>query len=130
MATVGGSLTHKDLEQTIAASAARTATFTSDDFQNIDSAKGGHLIVDVTAGTGFNLTPKIQGKDSVSGKYYDLLIGVAITATGTTVLKIYPGIAVSPNVAASDILPRTWRVVVTAADATSATYSVGVSLAL
>ena len=68
--------------------------------------------------------PTIQGKDHLSGKYYDLLVGVAITAIGTTILKVYPGIMASANVAASDILPLTWRVQFVHADVDSITYSV------
>ena len=68
--------------------------------------------------------PTIQGKDPLSGKYYDLLVGVAIIATGMTILKVHPGITASANISASDMLPLIWRVQFVHADADSITYSV------
>ncbi|KKM96117.1 hypothetical protein LCGC14_1181370 [marine sediment metagenome] len=110
------------------ASLARTANVNTPDQTNFGH-KGLHLIIDVTA---INLTPSvvptIQGKDPLSGKYYDLLVGVAIIATGTTILKIYPGIVAAANVAASDILPLIWRLQLVHADADSITYSVAAAL--
>lgn len=109
------------------ASAARTATVTGDDQVNLGH-KGIHLVVDVTAGTaGFSITPKLQGKDA-NGIYYDILVGAAITATGTNVLKLFPGATPVANATADDHLPPVWRVIVTAADSKSVTYSVGASL--
>lgn len=98
-------------QSTIFSTAARTATVNSADL-NDPTAEAVHVIVDVTAvsGTSPTLTPKLQGKDPASGVYYDVLVGAAITATGTTVLKLGPGITAIPNLAASDFLPDTWRV--------------------
>lgn len=108
---------------------ARTATTTGADLKNL-SYRGCHVIIDVTAGaTGVDtITPKIQGKDAVSGKYYDLLVGTAISAVGTTVLKIYPALTAAANVASNDMLPVDFRVVVSHATAASVTYSVAVNL--
>ncbi len=118
----------QNYEAPLFASAARTATENSPDQQNIE-ARGLHVIIDVTLDPALaSITPHIQGKDPASGKYYDLLVGVAITATGTTVLKVYPGIAVAANAAASDIMPKTWRVRMVHVDADSITYSVGAAL--
>ena len=112
----------------IAASAARTATYTSAD-QVDPNAEGLHLIINVTASADTpSIVPKIQGKGPL-GNYYDLLVGVAMTGTGTQVLKLGPGIAPVANGASADYLPDIWRVVVTAADADSITYSVGAVLA-
>lgn len=106
-------------------SAARTASVNSDDQENIEG-RGVKLVVDVTAVTATpSITVTIQGKDHVSGKYYDILESAAITATGTTVLTVFPGIAATANEAASDVLPRDWRVEVTHADTDSITYSIG-----
>jgi len=117
--------------ETVLASAQRNATTTSADFTNYN-ARGLHAIIDVTGFIGVpTITPKLQGKDAVSGKYYDILVGTPIaSAIGTVVLKLYPGITPLINAAASDILPRTWRVVVTHADAQLITYSVGATLIL
>ncbi len=103
---------------------ARTATIQTADMINT-SARGGHFIINVTALTaGASLVPTILGKDSVNGVYYTLLTGNAITATGITVLKIYPGIVGIANAAAVDILPATYAFLMTAANADSVTYSV------
>lgn len=113
--------------RTLYASAARTTTQTGTDQTN-QGHRGLHLVIDVTAVTDTpSITPKIQGKDS-NGIYYDILVGSAITATGTTVLKVYPGITAVANGAASDVLPAVWRVLLTVADADSATYSVSAVL--
>jgi hypothetical protein len=110
------------------ASAARTATVNTDDQTNHDF-RGLHVIIDVTAIAATpSVVPKIQGKDIASGKYYDLLEGAAITGTGTTVLRVYPGIAAAANTKADDVLPRIWRVRFEHADADSITYSVGATL--
>lgn len=112
-------------EITMLASAARTASVDSADFTNYNH-RGGHFIIDVTA---LAATPSIvvtiQGKDALSGKYYDLLVGTAITTVGTTVLKVNPGTGAIAGGAANDMLPRTFRVSVVNADADSITYSIG-----
>ena len=88
-----------------------------------------HLVIDVTSITASpSVVPTIDGYDPVSGKYYNLLTGAALTATGTTVLKIYPGIATVPSAAASDILSNVVRVSMTHGDADSITYSVAAML--
>ena len=112
----------------ILASAARTAAVNSDDQTNL-GARGLHLVIDVTLDpAAASITPTIQGKDEVSGEYYTLLAGVAIAAVGTTILKIYPGLTAAANLVASDILPRTWRLSMAAADGDSITYSIGATL--
>jgi hypothetical protein len=110
---------------TLFASLARTATATGADQTN-PAAKGLMVVIDVTAVTADpSVVFTIQGKDPLSGKYFTLLASAAITATGTTVLRIYPGLVVAANLVASDVLPGIWRIVATHADADSITYSVG-----
>ncbi|KKN68670.1 hypothetical protein LCGC14_0448610 [marine sediment metagenome] len=117
------SFDNKDI--TLLASAARTAETESDEQTNT-RGKGLHVIIDVTVDPATaSITPKIQGKDPASGKWYDILVGIAITATGMTVLKVYPGIVAVANAAASDILPAHWRFQMAVADTDSMTYSVG-----
>lgn len=97
--------------------------------RDVGQAGGAHIVIDVTAitvGLGTGLTPTIQGYDSVSGKYYALLVGSTITGTGTTVLKICPGITAVANSSASDMMPDEWRVSM-ANDTTTATYTVSVN---
>lgn len=110
---------------TLFPSAARTATANTDDVIN-DGARGVHLVINVTAAAA---TPSvvftIQGKDELSDAYYTILESAAITGTGTTVLKVFPGATAAANTVANDCLPRVWRLLATAADADSLTYSVG-----
>jgi len=115
---------------TVLSSAARTASINSADQTNLNY-RGVQVIIDATAASATpSLTVKIQGKDPVSGKYYDLITSAAITGISTTVLKVYPGITASANAAVSDVLPKTWRVSVTAANTDSITYSAVANLIL
>lgn len=113
--------------KTVLALAARTASVNSAD-QASSSCRGLVLIVVSTA---LAATPsvvfKVQGKDSL-GNYYDVpgaaTAAVTTAAPTTTLLTVYPGVTVSANVAVSQPLPKVWRVVATAGDADSLTYSV------
>lgn len=80
--------------------------------QSNPGGDGLKLVIDITAITGTTptLTVTIQGKDTASGKYYTILASAALSSVSTTVLTVFPGITASANVAANDILPRTWRV--------------------
>lgn len=85
-------------------------TVNSDDVDNI-GAKGVVLVIDTTALTGtLAMTVTIQGKDPYSNKYYTILASASIAATGTVVLRVFPGATAATNLAANDSLPRTWRV--------------------
>lgn len=109
-------------------SAARTATGNSGDLTN-GSHRGAHVVIDVTAVTA---TPSvvftIQGKDKTSSQYYTILASAAITGTGTTVLRVFPGATASANVTANDQIPEVWRILATHADGDSITFSVGACL--
>lgn len=101
-----------------------TATTSSVDQVN-NSYRGAQVLINVTAYTSGNFTPKIQGKEPLSGTYYDILVGSpAISATGLTVLKIYPNGSPVAGAFAADILPQTWRVQMIGAGGPSATFSV------
>ena len=122
---------HANLENTLIPSGTYAANTASADTTNFN-ARGAHFIINVTdihAGTP-SVVPHIQGKDPISGNYYDLLVGAAITATGTTILKIYPGIGQVVNAAASDILPRVFRIQFIHADVQPIDYSVAAELVL
>lgn len=119
-----------DQHFTVLASAARTATPDTQEFELVGhSASGLHVVIDVTAVT---LTPSVtvnvSGVDRVSGKTYTLIESAAITAIGTTVLKVGPGLTAAANTVANDIVPSVIRVTATHADADSITYSVGAHL--
>lgn len=107
------------------ASAVQGATVTGQDRLN-RNARGLILVFDQTVVPGVQTTtPKIQGKDPASGTYYDILVGAAQVGVVTVVLRIYPGLVAAANLVVNDILPRTWRVVVTHSGAGNFTYSVG-----
>jgi hypothetical protein len=113
---------------TVYASAARTATPTANELA-AGLAHGLHLVIDVTAVTSTpSVVPTIDGYDALSDKWYNLLTGVAITATGTTRLTLYPGVATIANASASDVLPARFRVVMTHGNANSITYTVAAIL--
>jgi hypothetical protein len=113
-------------------SVATTTTQTSADQTNYN-ARGLYVIVDVTAGSTLSLTPEIDLKDPVSGKYRKILLaGSALTGVTTATYLVYPGANTTVPVG-SDItlissvpLPRTWRVVVTHGNGNAATYKVAV----
>ena len=115
-------------EGTALASAARTATVSSDDITNLGN-RGVVVILDVTASAATpSITLKVQGKDPVSEKYYDILESAAVTGTSTNVYRVYPGLTAAANLTVSDVIPKTFRITMTHADADSITYSVGYSL--
>lgn len=112
-------------EHSVFTSAARTATSSSEDF--INYGRGLVLVLSVTAVTA---TPSVvftvEGK--VNGLYYTILTSAAITATGTTVWKIYPGLTAAANTVVSDVVPMFWRVTATHGDADSITFSLSASV--
>ena len=108
-------------------SAARTATpLPTPDFVNDVQARGLMLIIDTTAvgGTPPSTSFVIQVKDPISGKYFNVLTSAPITAVGTVMLKVYPGLPTVANAVANDVLPRVWRVVASHGNGNSHTYTV------
>lgn len=91
--------------------------------------RGIKLVVDITAiSGGATLTVTIRGRDQVSGKAYTILASAALSAVGTTVLTVYPGITPTANVAASDVLPTSWDVLAVVATAGTVTATIGAAL--
>lgn len=108
---------------TFLASAARTTSQTQADQIN-RGHRGIKVVVDTTVfGTG-SVTVTIQGKDETSGKYYTLLSSAAIVSVTTTAYTVYPALPATAT-SANDVLPSTWRIIATANNANSQTYSVG-----
>lgn len=115
--------------QVVYSSAARTATPTVAD-TNTSKSAGIQFVIDVTAVTATpSVVPTISGVDPVSGSLYTLLVGAAITATGTTVLQVHPDLTETANLKASALLPQLTRLTLTHADADSITYTVSAMLA-
>lgn len=124
---IGNGGVGNNVDATLLASSARTITTPSPDQTN-SSGRGVIVVLDMSVvGTG-SVTLSIQGKDSVSGNYYNLLTGAAVTTNSTNVYIVYPGVTVAANASVSSVLPRTWRVNVVANNANSATYSVSASV--
>jgi len=112
-------------EVTLLASGARTTTQTSADITTFN-AGAIQVILDMTnVAAGPSVVVSIDGKDPASGKYYNLLTGANVTTNSTNVYTVDPAIPAVANVTAQKRLPRTIRIVVTANNANSGTYSVG-----
>jgi hypothetical protein len=75
-----------------------------------------------------DITFTLQGKDTLSGEYYDILESVALNAVATTVLRVHPSLTVSSNTIAKDGLPQIYRVQAEHADDSPVTYSVAINL--
>jgi hypothetical protein len=116
------------LTMTLLPSAARTATTNSGDLKN-HQHRGVHVVIDAAAAAA---TPSVvftvQGKCPLSGQYYTILASAAVTGVSTTVLRVFPGATAAANLTANDCVPENWRVLATAADADSLTYSVSACL--
>ena len=101
-------------------------TYTADQHNTVCRGIAVVTSVTVDGGTG-TLTVTVQGKDIASGSYYDILATTAVNiAAGLKRIAIYPGLAVSANASANDILPETWRLKFVVANSVTAT--VGASL--
>lgn len=128
-----------NVDASLLASAARTATTNTPDQTN-HNGKGVALTINVTVEGAATLSMRLQGKDSVSGNYYDITADVVVytaaadTPPITRTIFCYPGVlnadfigvgaTVNGSVGKAVSLPRVWRAVITPADATTTTYSV------
>jgi hypothetical protein len=103
-------------------------TVNSADLTNVNH-KGVQIGVNISAlSASTTVQVTVQGKDAASGVYYTLLQSAAIAATGFTLLTVYPGGPTTTNVAANQVLPRTWRVSVVVAGSGTASATVGASV--
>jgi len=117
------------MQQTVYASAARTATPATAQF-SARGAAGLFIVIDVTAIAATpSVVPTIDGYDPLSGKWFNLLTGAALTAvTAARVLRVGRGLVAAANLTAVDYVPDTVRVIMTHGDADSITYSVSAHL--
>jgi hypothetical protein len=82
---------------TLLSSAARTTTQTSADQTNYNGLSALIVVLDVTsAGTG-SVTLSIEGKDTASGKYYQILAGTAVTTNSTNRYRVGVNLAAVAN---------------------------------
>lgn len=109
---------------TIVPEAARTAAFTGAWNEN-ERFRGAIFTIDFTTAGSPTVTFTLEGQDHL-GESYDIKEITAITATGKTVFNVFPGASGTDD--ASTFLPRKYRITAAVGDATSATYSVGVTL--
>lgn len=113
-------------EFVVAASAARTTTFTSDDYI-VPYGKTLTVIINITTGAATpSVTPSIRGITNSVGAVYTVLTGAAITSTSAAVviMRVGDGVADVTNLGSSIPLPNKFRIVMTAGDADSLTYSI------
>lgn len=108
----------------------QTATTVNSPVQQNFNFRGGHFIINCSSFVSGTYTPHIQGMDPISGIWYDILVGSAISSVGITILKIYPGIGSTANASSSDILPQIWRVQLVGASTPSMVISVDAFLEL
>lgn len=111
---------------TLFSSSARTASANSSDVTNT-GWNSIHVIITITAGTGFFVRPILEAYNATASAYYPILYGLPITAQGTYVLKLGPVPDRGYN-SVVDGLPAIFRLRMVHADATSVTYSVGANL--
>ena len=108
-------------------SASRTATTTSADITNFNGT-GILIYFDVTGVATSDIKCRIEGKDPASGKYYTILESASVTTVSTNVYRVNPDLTAAANTIAKDMIPRTFRFLMTHANANATTYSVGYSL--
>jgi hypothetical protein len=112
----------------VAASAARTVATTFGTFVNVNH-RTLHIIVGVTVIGADDLTIEIQGRQLFPPfNFYPLLTSLAITSTGTTVLKIGVGFSPIANLTANDMITAVWQVVATPSGVDPITYSINANL--
>lgn len=107
----------------VAASAARTVATTFGNFLNTNW-RAWHVIVDVTVIGADTLTIDIEARDIVTLAFYPILTSLAISTTGTTVLKIGQGFTSIANLTANDMIPYITRIVATPTGIDPITYSI------
>lgn len=114
-------------EGTAFASASRGVATVTFDVTNA-MGKGIQVFTDLTVlGASSTVTVTIQGKDPVSGKFFTLLAGTAISTVSSQMLTVYPGLTAAAGSVATQVVPRSIRISVAVAVAAS-TFSVGYSL--
>lgn len=73
------------------------------------------------------ITLTFDAYDFASKTWYNLLTGVALDASATTIYRIGPDFTAAAGVAVVDIIPKRIRIIATKANASPVTYSIGVN---
>jgi hypothetical protein len=114
--------------QTIYASASRTSTPTAVTI-NRRRAKAVDVVIDATAITATpSVVCTVDGYDSTSNTWFNLITSAAVTNTSSRVLEVGPGLTAATNLVVNKYLPDTLRVVMTHGDADAITYTVAAHL--
>lgn len=113
-----GAATNKRTDALVSLQAASAGTTGTDTQVNNHRGIILHINISAISGTGASLTVTLKGKDHLSGQYYTVLASSALTTTGLTVLRVYPGLTASANVTANDVLPGIYRIDTTIAGTT------------
>lgn len=105
-------------------SVARTATPDTEEFELPQGTRYATFVIDATA---IAATPSIVfnvlGVDRLSGKTWTILASAAITGTGTTVIRVGPGLTAAANLVANDVISPVVRINAVHGDADSITYT-------
>lgn len=99
------------LASVVSHSAASTGT--SSAVLDTHQAKGCIIYINVTAITGTTptLTVTLKGMEpTAQSNTYTVLASASISATGLTVLKVYPGLTAAANSVANDVMPGLSRI--------------------
>jgi hypothetical protein len=107
------------------ASAARTATPDTQEFEGLGRRSGLIVVFDQTAVTATGTVQiTISGVDRISGKTWTILQSTNRSTTGTEVLRVSEGLPATANVSANDLVPPVIRIAATHGNGVSMTYSV------
>lgn len=105
--------------------ASNVTTTQTSGLQTNYNARGAIIVLDmIDASASPSITLSVLGVEPVTGTTWTILTGVAVTANGASVYRIYPGLIPISNATVNDILPRSWQIQVVANNANSATYMV------
>jgi hypothetical protein len=91
-------------------------TYNTADQANVQGFRGVVCAFNQSSSSGTpSTTFSIQEKDAAAATYTNLAVSTALTANGTALLEVYPGIQTSSlptgfTAATSLVLPRLWRV--------------------
>lgn len=112
-------------ENVVFASAARTATPTSEVYSN---ANGCGILVRINV-TAVGVTPSvvftIEGWDPAAGAWYTVLASAAVVSVTTVILRVHTALTAAANLVAKDLMPAQWRVTAVHGNGVTITYSVG-----
>ena len=102
---------NNDITSVMALTASVSSQAVTCPFQLNPYGRGVKLFVTATQASAGSFTVTLQGL--FNGAVYTILASAAISATGTTVLTVYPGLTAVANATANDVLPRQWQVTIT-----------------